>query len=184
MTKKYAEIVITGFGGQGIVLAGNILGKAAAIYDNLHASLTQSYGPEARGGACSAQLIVSENPVLYPYAEKPNILVAMSQEGYDKNIEKLLPGGLLITDFDLVKHDVKRKDFDFHTIPATKISEDLGYKMMANIVIIGFLASKTNLITKSSIKKAIKTSVPEGTYEKNKIAFNRGFNYKESGNRK
>ena len=179
MINKYGEIIITGFGGQGIVLAGNILGKAASIYDNLYASLTQSYGPEARGGACSTQVIVSEKYVLYPYSENPDILIAMSQEGYNKNIDELKPGGLLIIDYDLVKHEKNRKDFDFHAIPATKIAEDLGYKMMANIVIIGFFTSKSNLMSTTSIKKAIETSVPNGTYEKNKMAYTAGFNYKE-----
>ncbi|MDY6864036.1 MAG: 2-oxoacid:acceptor oxidoreductase family protein [Thermodesulfobacteriota bacterium] len=180
MINKYGEIVITGFGGQGIVLAGNILGKAASIYDNLYASLTQSYGPEARGGACSAQVVISSGPVLYPYAENPDILIAMSQEGYNKNVDKLKPGGTLIVDCDLVKHEVERRDFDFRAIPATKIAEDLGYKMMANIVIIGFFTSKSKLISKKSIQRAIETSVPAGTYEKNKTAFTSGFNYRDN----
>mgnify|MGYP000156238759 CR=1 FL=1 len=72
------EILITGFGGQGIILTGNILGKAATLYDQKHATLTQSYGPEARGGSCSAQVIISGEEILYPYVESPELVVAMS----------------------------------------------------------------------------------------------------------
>jgi hypothetical protein len=78
------EILITGFGGQGIIMTGNILGMAAALYDNKHATFTQSYGPEARGGSCSAQVIISDEEILFPCVEKPQVLVCMSQEGYMK----------------------------------------------------------------------------------------------------
>ena len=76
-------IRIAGFGGQGVILAGMVIGKAAAIHDGKFATLTQSFGPEARGSACSAQLIVSDEPILYPYLTQPDILVVMSQEAHD-----------------------------------------------------------------------------------------------------
>ena len=97
------EILITGFGGQGIVLTGNILGKAATLYDNKHATMTQSYGPEARGGSCSSQVIISEEEILFPYVENPQILICMSQDGFNKNRDSLINGGLLIWDSDLVE---------------------------------------------------------------------------------
>ena len=89
-TRTEREILITGFGGQGIVLTGNILGKAATLYDLKHATMTQSYGPEARGGSCSSQVIISEEEILFPYVERPQVLICMSQEGFDKNIASLL----------------------------------------------------------------------------------------------
>src|SRR3989339_1754874 len=97
------ELRFTGFGGQGIILAGYITGKAAAIYADLYATLTQNYGPESRGGASSAQLIISNEPIFYPNITRPDILVAMSQEGYSKYKDELKPGGIMLIDEDLVK---------------------------------------------------------------------------------
>ena len=95
-TRMEKEILITGFGGQGIILIGNILGKAATLYDLKHATMIQAYGPEARGGACSSQVIISEEEILFPYVQDAQVLICMSQEGFDKNIASLLSGGLLI----------------------------------------------------------------------------------------
>ena len=89
-TLKERHVLLTGFGGQGIVLAGDILGKAASLYDQKHATMTQNYGPEARGGACSSQVIISPEEILFPCVENPEILVCMSQEAYTKNVKKLL----------------------------------------------------------------------------------------------
>src|SRR5512134_118510 len=97
------EILITGFGGQGIVLIGNILGKAATIHELKHATMIQAFGPEARGGSCCSQVIISEEEILFPYVQRPEILVCMSQEGFDKNVASLSPRGLLIWDTDLVQ---------------------------------------------------------------------------------
>ena len=84
--KAIKEIIITGFGGQGIILAGRILGKAAALGDHKESTLVESYGPESRGGACSAQVIISDKTIHYPYVGYPDILICMSQSGYDKFI--------------------------------------------------------------------------------------------------
>ena len=97
------EIIFTGFGGQGIVLAGRILGRAAALGDHKESTLVQSYGPEARGGACSAQVIISEAAIHYPHVRHPDILVCMSQGGFDKFIGQLHEKGVLLTDQDLVE---------------------------------------------------------------------------------
>ena len=86
------EVLITGFGGQGIVMTGSILGKAATLYDGKHATMTQAYGPEARGGSCSSQVVIDVEEILYPYAERPHVLICMSQEGYAKNVKALRPG--------------------------------------------------------------------------------------------
>ena len=106
--RLYQEIVITGFGGQGIILAGNILGKSATLFEKKNATLIQSYGPEARGGACAAQIVVSDDAIEYPYVENPHILICMSQEGFSKNIPNLLEGGFLFTDSGLVKPDPQK----------------------------------------------------------------------------
>jgi 2-oxoglutarate ferredoxin oxidoreductase subunit gamma len=171
------EIVISGFGGQGIVLAGNILGKAAAIHDQRHATLTQSYGPEARGGSCSAQVVISEEEILFPYVEHPQVLVCMSQEGYSKNIDSLIPGGILIWDTDLVTTNDQPSDCITYNIPATRFAEELGNTMMANIVMLGFVSAVTELVSVDALRKAVLSSVPPHTKEKNEKAFERGHEY-------
>ena len=99
------EIKLAGFGGQGIVLAGFILGKALSVYDKKNAVLTQSYGPEARGGACSADVVTADGYIDYPEVTSPNIVVIMSQEAYSKYGQNLDQNGIMLIDEDLVKID-------------------------------------------------------------------------------
>src|SRR5437764_13331799 len=103
MQLQLTELRIAGFGGQGVILSAIVLGKAASIYQGAFATMTQSFGPEARGGACSAQLIVSDAPILYPYVTQPDILVVMSQEAFGKFAPELKDGGILIVEQDLVR---------------------------------------------------------------------------------
>jgi len=169
------EIVITGFGGQGIVLAGRILGEAVVLGDHRQSTLVQSYGPEARGGACSAEVVISDEPIHYPYVRHPDILVCMSQSGFDKFIGQLNPDGILIVDQDLVKpRGIKR---DFYSIPCTRIAEELGRVMMANIIMLGFFTAITKAVSVEAARKAVIESVPKGTEEMNTTAFNRGYDY-------
>jgi 2-oxoglutarate ferredoxin oxidoreductase subunit gamma len=181
MAKKseYHEIIITGFGGQGIILAGNILGKSATLFEKKNATLIQSYGPEARGGSCVAQVVVSEQDIEYPYVENPHVLICMSQEGFDKNISKLIKGGALFTDSGLVEIEKKKipKGAKRYSIPATRFAEEMGVKMMANIIMLGFMAGVTKLISYDALKKAVGTSVPKGTEEKNMAGLERGYQY-------
>jgi 2-oxoglutarate ferredoxin oxidoreductase subunit gamma len=181
MAKKseYHEIIITGFGGQGIILAGNILGKSATLFEEKNATLIQSYGPEARGGSCVAQVVVSKENIEYPYVEHPHVLICMSQEGFDKNISKLVKGGALFADSGLVKIEKKRipKGATVYAIPATRFAEEMGVKMMANIIMLGFMAAVTKLVSYNAIKKAVNTSVPKGTEKKNMAGLERGYQY-------
>lgn len=174
MTKK--EIVITGFGGQGIVLAGRILGQAAALGDHKESSLVQSYGPESRGGACSAQVVISDGAIYYPYIKHPDILICMSQSGYEKYIDSLPEHGLLLIDKDLV-HELKQAPADYFAIPATRMAEELGRKMMANIIMIGFTTAITKAVSLEAAKKTVAESVPKGTEEMNIRAFTKGCDY-------
>ena len=174
------EIIITGFGGQGIILTGSILGKAATIYDQLHATMTQSYGPEARGGACSSQVVIGREEILFPYAENPQVLVCMSQEGFDKNVDALIPGGLLIWDTDLVETGPLTGDAAAYHVPATRFAEELGNKMMANIVMLGFLSAVSDVVTVEALRESVLTSVPPHTKDKNGQAFDRGREYGEA----
>jgi len=178
--KKEKEIVITGFGGQGIILTGNILGKAAVIHDNKHAIMIQSYGPEARGGACSSQVIISDEEILSPYVEEPQVLICMNQEGYEKNLDSLVPEGLLVWDTDLVETKSHDPSWTAYHIPATRFAEELGNKMMANIVMLGFLSAISDLVSVEALKEAVLSSVPPRTKENNSQAFDRGREYGEA----
>lgn len=171
------HFLFTGFGGQGIVLAGDILGKAAVLYDHKHATMTQNYGPEARGGSCSSQVIISNEEILFPCVEEPEILICMSQEAYTKNIKSLRTEGTLIWDTDLVH--TRKTDMTFKTfhIPATRFAEQLGTKMMANIVMLGFLSAVEPLVHAEALKKAVLDSVPGTTKDNNLHAFNTGREY-------
>jgi 2-oxoglutarate ferredoxin oxidoreductase subunit gamma len=170
------EILITGFGGQGIVLAGLIVGKAASLGDHRESTLTQSYGPEARGGACSAQVIISDDSIHYPYIRNPDILVCMSQGGFDKFAPNLKEDSILILDQDLVKPE-HVEGRDYFAIPATRIAEELGRKMMANIVMLGFFTAVSNALTVDSARGAVVDSVPKGTEEMNVGAFDKGYGF-------
>lgn len=171
------EMIITGFGGQGIILTGSILGKAATIFDGRHATMTQSYGPEARGGACSSQVIVSDQEIPFPYTEHPQTVICMSQEGYENNRGALIPGGLMIWDTNLVETGELDESWVCYDIPATRMAEKLGNKMMANIVMLGFLSAISDVVSTKALKDAMLSSVPPHTKEKNDSAFERGRQY-------
>ena len=173
------EIKFSGFGGQGVILAGIIFGRAASIYDNKFATLTQSFGPEARGSACSAQLIVSDDRVLYPYVTRPKILMAMSQEAFNKFLPETTDDATIIIEEELVNPQGLKPGMKLHGIPATRIAEELGRKMILNIVMVGFFTSVTDLVSYKSAREAVKASVPQGTEVMNLKAFDRGYQYGE-----
>jgi 2-oxoglutarate ferredoxin oxidoreductase subunit gamma len=171
------EIKIGGFGGQGVILSGYIIGRAAAIYDNKHATMIQAFGPEARGSACSAQIVVADEPIAYPYITVPQIMIVMSQEAYTKFSPEVAEGGVLITEEELVKTHNLRKDLKHSSIPATRFAEELGRKMVLNIVMMGFWTSVSGLIGVEAMRSAVKVSVPRGTETLNLNAFNRGYEF-------
>lgn len=173
------EIKIGGFGGQGVILSGYIIGRAAAIYDSKHATMIQAFGPEARGSACSAQIVVSADPIAYPYITTPEIMIVMSQEAYTKFSPELAAGGILITEEEMVKTHNLRKDLKHFSIPATRFAEELGRKMVLNIVMMGFMTSVTAIVGVEAMRQAVKVSVPRGTEHLNLNAFNKGFEYGE-----
>ncbi len=169
------EMRITGFGGQGIILAGYIVGKGASVYDDRFATMIQAYGPEARGSACSSQIIVSDKPIQYPYLQDQHILCALSQEGYDKFAPAMNEDGTLLYDSDLVEFETPPKSKVLKGVPATRIAEELGRVMVANIVMLGFFTAQTGVVGKEAMLKAVVSSVPKGTGELNTNAFERGF---------
>jgi len=171
------EIRFSGFGGQGIIRQGLILGKALSLYDNKFATMTQSFGPEARGSACSSQVVVSDERVLYPYVTKPEVLVAMSQEAYEKYEPELREGGTLIIDSDLVRLKPSKRNIKIYSIPSTRFAEEIGNRIYANLVMLGFFAAVTKIVTPEAIKKALPGLVPSRYLETNIKAFDRGYNY-------
>jgi len=171
------EIKFGGFGGQGVILAGIIIGRAASILDHKYATLTQSFGPEARGGACSAQVIISDDKILYPYVTKPEILVALSQEACNKFLPEVADDATIIIEEDLVKPKGVKSGMNVYAIPATRFAEELGPKMILNIVMVGFFTAITKLVSHKSVRETVKSSVPLGTETMNLMAFDRGYEY-------
>jgi 2-oxoglutarate ferredoxin oxidoreductase subunit gamma len=174
---RLTEIRIAGFGGQGVILSAIVLGKAASIYENGFATMTQNFGPEARGGACSAQLIVSDTPVLYPYTTQPDIMVIMSQEAYNRFANDLKPGGMLIIEEDLVRVSNRNRDKTVYSIPATRFAEELGKRMVLNAVMVGFFTAVTQLLGADAVRKAVADSMPPSFRELNLKAFEKGYEY-------
>ncbi len=168
------EIRVTGLGGQGVVLSGLIIGRACAIHGGRHATMIQSFGPEARGSACSATLAISDTEVLYPYIKSPDVLVAMSSEGYLKYREELKEDGVLIYEKDLVKPELKRGKRSFG-ISSTRIAESLGRVIVQNIVMVGFFAAATGIVTREQMRDAVLEAVPAGTQKLNLEAFDAGW---------
>ena len=174
---QLTEIRLAGFGGQGVILSAIVLGKAASIFQGAFATMTQSFGPEARGGACSAQLIVSDSPILYPYVTKPDILVVMSQEAFTRFAPELRDGGTLIIEQDLVRVTNLPGEIKVFSVPATRIAEELGKRMVLNSVMVGFVTAVTHLLGPEALRKAVADSVPASFQELNLKAFDRGFEY-------
>jgi 2-oxoglutarate ferredoxin oxidoreductase subunit gamma len=168
------EIRITGFGGQGVVLSGYIIGRACAINANKHATMIQSFGPEARGSACSATLTVSDTEVLYPYIARPDVFVVMSGEGYDKFGDELKDDGILIYEQNLV-HATPKEGQAAYGVPSTRIAESLGRSIVQNIVMLGFFSAATRIVSLEEMRDAVKASVPPGTEDLNLRAFDAGW---------
>ncbi|HYW40905.1 MAG TPA: 2-oxoacid:acceptor oxidoreductase family protein [Terriglobales bacterium] len=174
---QLTEIRLAGFGGQGVILSAIVMGKAASIYQGAFATMTQNFGPEARGGACSAQLVLSDSPVLYPYVTVPDILVVMSQEAYVRFGSELKDGGIMIVEQDMVRVSDLKQGIKVYSIPATRIAEELGKRMVLNSVMVGFFTAITQLLDPDAVRKAVADSVPSSSRELNLKAFERGLEY-------
>lgn len=178
--RSRTEIRITGFGGQGVVLAGHIIGRACAVHGGRHATMIQSFGPEARGSSCSTTLAVSDAEVLYPYIGRPDILVVMSADGYERFADELADDGVLIFERDLVEPRSKPNQSAFG-VASTRIAEELGRAIVQNIVMVGFFAAATGLVSREAMRQAVEESVPEGTEPLNLRAFDAGWEAFEEG---
>jgi len=172
------EIRITGYGGQGVVLSGYIIGKAKAINAGQLATMIQSFGPEARGSACSSTVVLSDKEILYPYIRRPDVFIVMSGDGYEKFKDELKDDGILVHEADLVHPEPKPRQKQYG-VPSTRIAEQLGRSIIQNIVMLGFAAASAQFTSREEMRSAVKSSVPAGTEELNLKAFDAGWAYFE-----
>jgi 2-oxoglutarate ferredoxin oxidoreductase subunit gamma len=175
--QEKTEIRIAGFGGQGVILSGQIMGKAACLFEGLNSTMIQSFGPEARGGACSAQVIISPSPIMYPYIKQADLLLVMSQEAYRIFAPKMKPGGVILYESDLVEVVDCPPKVRCYGIPATRFAEEIRSKILLNIVMLGFFSAFCRVVGAEAMKKSVKNSVPRGTEDFNLRAFNRGYEH-------
>jgi 2-oxoglutarate ferredoxin oxidoreductase subunit beta len=175
-TVPRSEVQLGGFGGQGIISAGRIIGQAAALYDKLEACFTQSYGPEARGGAAGSQVIISSEPIHHPHLIEPASMIIMSQGAYAKYVPALAPGGVLMIDSGLVAlPDTHRADITTYGLPATDLAEKLGTNRAANSVMLGFWTAIVGAVSREAMRYAVAESVPGKTVDLNLKAFDCGY---------
>lgn len=171
------EIKFAGFGGQGIIKSGIIIAAAACIHGGKNAVQTQSYGPESRGGACKSEVVISEEDIDFPKVVEPDVLVVMSQHAYNEYVENVKSNGAIIMDPDMIPHEVDVKNAQVYRVPATKIAEELGKKIVANIVMVGAFVAITRILDANAVKESIKENIPKGTEELNLKAFEQGYEY-------
>jgi 2-oxoglutarate ferredoxin oxidoreductase subunit gamma len=174
------SIRFAGSGGQGAVLSGIVLARAAVLYEQRHATQkdgkfaiqTQSYGPEVRGSVTKSDVKISDEPIYYPYVHVPDVLVALSEQAYRQYVADVGPNTVVLIDEDLVKSESQAA---VHRVPAQRIAKELGLELVANIVMIGALCGATGVLSKESVEKAIMEIVPKSSRELNRKALRKGF---------
>lgn len=176
INRGFVQVVLSGFGGQGVIMAGQILGRAAAVHEGRNAVMAQSYGPESRGGACKSEVILADGEIAYPRVVSPDVAVVLSQEAYRVVGLTRPPECLLIAEEDLVQLDEEaERGREALRIPATRLAEQLGRRIVLNIVTLGFLCGATEAVSPEAMRSAIAASVPKGTEALNLRAFEAGY---------
>ena len=174
MAKRY-EIRFSGAGGQGLITAGIILAEAASIIEGKNAVQSQSYGPEARGGASKSEVIISDEPIDYPKATIVDACLAMTQEAADKYANGIKPGGVLLLDSDFAPN-APEGDFKIYKMPIMRTAKDeIGREIVANVVALGAMIALTDVVSRESGLKAVLSKVPKAFLELNEKAYNAGF---------
>jgi 2-oxoglutarate ferredoxin oxidoreductase subunit gamma len=174
MAERY-ELRFSGAGGQGLITAGIILAEAASIIEGRSAVQSQSYGPEARGGASKSEVIISDQPIDYPKATIVDACLAMTQEAADKYANGIKEGGLLLLDADFVQR-APQGNFKVYRLPIMRMAkEDIGREIVANVVALGAMIGLTGVVTKEAGEQAVLRKVPEAFKELNKKAYNMGY---------
>ncbi|HUK99991.1 MAG TPA: 2-oxoacid:acceptor oxidoreductase family protein [Nitrospirota bacterium] len=172
------EIIISGSGGQGVVLGGIILAEAAAIYEDRFATHNQSYGPEARGGASKSEIIISDGMIHYPEVENPDILVALTQEAVDKFAGQLKPTGILITD-TRIKKLPEKGGYTTYVLPIRDTAAKMRGEIITNMVTLGALVAITKIVSREALKQAALARIPKGTEAINAQALTAGIKIAE-----
>jgi 2-oxoglutarate ferredoxin oxidoreductase subunit gamma len=176
-TPNLLQIRVSGFGGQGVVMMGYVLGKAASIYEPKNATLSQSYGPESRGGASACDVLISPDEIDYPKVTDPDVLVVLSQDAYNTYGRKRPEYCTFIVEEELVELTDEDKQKKVYKISATRMAEELGKRIVANMVMLGFVAAVTSCVGAEALKQALATTVPKGTEKLNLKAFDTGYNF-------
>lgn len=167
------ELRLSGSGGQGMILAAVILGEAIGTHDNRNVTQSQSYGPEARGGASKSDVVISSNEIYYPKAMGLNLLLAMTQEALDKYYPDLKKGGTLIVDTTLVT-DVPTESY--YGLPFTRLArEEAGHIMVANVIALAAIAALTGIVSREALTDSVLKRAPRGSEDKNRAAIEIGF---------
>lgn len=172
---KRIEIVLSGTGGQGIVLTGRILAEAAALFDKKEAVLTQSHGPEARGGASKAEVVISEEPIDYPKVIDMDILLAMSREAFESYGKFLAPAGLLIVDETFIKNIPAHFKNVFKAPFSSLAIDTLSTPIVANIIALGSLVALTKVVSRESLISALLKNAPDKFLALDRLALDAGF---------
>jgi len=166
------RVRFAGFGGQGVVLSGFILGRAACLHAGKNAAMTQNYGPESRGGACSADVVVEDREITLPVFDQPDVLILLSQEAANKNSAWIAGSKLVLIDEDLVH--IEGDDPRIQKAPFTRMATALGRRIVANIVMLGCLTARSHLVPPEAMEEAIRNTVPPKTVDLNLKAFRAG----------
>ena len=174
------EVRFAGFGGQGIIKSGIIVASAASIHAGKNSVQTQSYGPESRGGACKSEVVISEQEIDFPKVVQPDVLIVMSQHAYNEYAEDIKPDGTVIMDPDMIPMERDMGAVKVFRVPATKIADQLGRRIVANIVMLGAFVAITKVMDEGAVKESIKENIPKGTEELNLAAFEKGYEYGKS----
>ncbi|MDQ1335407.1 MAG: 2-oxoglutarate ferredoxin oxidoreductase subunit gamma [Thermodesulfobacteriota bacterium] len=173
-TMQTQRIILSGSGGQGVITAAIILAEAAVLYEDLNAVQTQSYGPESRGGATRADVIISDAPIYYPKVEQPNLAACLTQEAYNRYSRSIRPGGLLLTDRHYVRQDPR---IDAHQVPLDMhetVMKEIGNPIVLNICMLGALIGLTVLIRPESVAHVLERRVPAEFLDMNRMALQTG----------
>lgn len=172
-------MVFSGSGGQGVITAAIILAEAAVLHENLIAVQSQSYGPEARGGATRSDVIIADTPILFPKVVQPNVLVCLTQQAYANFYAIIRPGGLLITDSRYVRTEKKVDARQLELPMYEKVMETVGRPIVFNICMLGAVIGITKLVRPESIMKVLETQIPKSFLDMNRQALEIGLKLAE-----
>ena len=172
-----SELRFSGFGGQGVITMAHVLGHAAGVHAGMNAAMTEAYGPEKTGGFSRADLVLSDEVINYPNVVEPDVFVAFSQDAFERDADSVAQDGLVIVERDLVDPSSLLEYWhaeEVVTVPAVSIAQDIGLKVIANIVMLGATVELSEVVEPSAVKEAIFDIVPDGTEDLNEAAFDRG----------